>query len=52
MYFNKFPHILILDFTTALNLLTVETTQAGISTSDKDFHGPGHPTTVTMTGFI
>ncbi|QQP35907.1 Hypothetical protein FKW44_020849 [Caligus rogercresseyi] len=45
-------HISSLDFTTALNLLTVEATQAGISSSDKDFYdGPGQPSTVRMTGF-
>ncbi|QQP40614.1 Hypothetical protein FKW44_014724 [Caligus rogercresseyi] len=50
MYFNKFFTYPPLDFTTALNLLMVEATQAGISSSDKDFHGPGTHT-VRMTGF-
>ncbi|QQP38026.1 Hypothetical protein FKW44_018498 [Caligus rogercresseyi] len=40
MYFNKFSHILF-GLHYSLNLLMVEATQAGISSSDKDFHGPG-----------
>ncbi|QQP40617.1 Hypothetical protein FKW44_014727 [Caligus rogercresseyi] len=42
MYSINF-HISSFGLHTALKPPTVEATQAGISSSDKDFHGPGHP---------